>query len=370
MKRAYELVMKNATIPRTRHGLLTCLLCGVVACGGTGGAPLDDETDPTEDRSLDEPAVDSIFPCTEEGIRDAISTGGGPHAFSCDGPTTIRLEAGLVIDNDVALDGLGELTVHGDDQHRVLTVTEGASVKLRGLVVSGGEDCDGAAGIENHGVLTLDECAVVNNQGCQVGGIWNGETGWLILRDSVVSGNVGDGVGGIANDGTMNAIRTKLSGNRGRVGAFHNRHVLRVESGTVAENTGESAGGILNDELGLLLMRDAIVSGNSAEQVGGILNRDAKVAITRTTLTANEGGIVGALYSESQWAMSLVDSNIADNVGSVTGIHNEGGGSVTMSGTVILDQCAGVITSDGSNMMRDEGPTCGFDATKGDVKAL
>ena len=29
------------------------------------------------------------FPCTEQGILDAIALGGGPHTFACDGPTTV-----------------------------------------------------------------------------------------------------------------------------------------------------------------------------------------------------------------------------------------------------------------------------------------
>ena len=32
--------------------------------------------------------ITSLFPCTEQGIRDAIAEGGGPHFFACDGPTT------------------------------------------------------------------------------------------------------------------------------------------------------------------------------------------------------------------------------------------------------------------------------------------
>jgi len=60
-----------------------------------------------------------VFPCTEEGIRDAIAVGGGPHPFDCDGPTTVVTEAEIVIDSDVILDGEGNLTVDGNDDHRV-----------------------------------------------------------------------------------------------------------------------------------------------------------------------------------------------------------------------------------------------------------
>jgi len=53
--------------------------------------------------------------------------GGGPHFFACDGPTTVWTEAEIVIDNDVILDGEGELTVD-----RTLAVTN-STVSLKRL---------------------------------------------------------------------------------------------------------------------------------------------------------------------------------------------------------------------------------------------
>ena len=74
---------------------------GGAGAGGTGGGMGD------------------AFPCTEQGIRDAIAAGGGPHFFACDGTTPVVTQAEIAIDNDVILDGEGNLTVNGNDQHRV-----------------------------------------------------------------------------------------------------------------------------------------------------------------------------------------------------------------------------------------------------------
>ena len=52
-----------------------------------------------------------VFPCTEQGIRDAIAEGGGPHRFDCDGTDPVVTQAEIKIDNDVILDGEGKLTV-------------------------------------------------------------------------------------------------------------------------------------------------------------------------------------------------------------------------------------------------------------------
>ena len=62
------------------------------------------------------------FPCTEQGIRDAIAFGYGPNTFRCEGPTTVAAGSEIVIDNDVILDGEGDLRVSGDATHRVLSV--------------------------------------------------------------------------------------------------------------------------------------------------------------------------------------------------------------------------------------------------------
>jgi hypothetical protein len=111
------------------------------------------------------------FPCTEQGLRDAIAEGGGPHFFACDGPTTVLIEAEIVIDNDVILDGEGNLTVDGNDEalssfehRRVFSVATDITAELQGFTVSGGDShpLDGG-GIYNEGTLMLTNSTVSDN---------------------------------------------------------------------------------------------------------------------------------------------------------------------------------------------------------------
>ena len=74
---------------------------GTSGAGGTGGINLN------------------VWSCTEQGVRDAITFGGGPHTFACDGPTVVTTDAPIIIDNDVILDGEGNLTLDGNDDHRI-----------------------------------------------------------------------------------------------------------------------------------------------------------------------------------------------------------------------------------------------------------
>lgn len=175
-----------------------------------------------------------VFPCTEEGIRNAVAEGGGPHSFDCDGPATVVTEATIEIDNDVILDGQGKLTVDGNEDHRVFFVHEGVAAALIGFTVTRGrvrlvdiiESCAGApevfchpgngAGIKNHGALTLTNSTVtecfaqwqeVTTPGARFGGrgggIQNGLVGTMALTNSTVSGNTAVWGGGIDNDGSM-----------------------------------------------------------------------------------------------------------------------------------------------------------------------
>ncbi len=101
------------------------------------------------------------FACTEQGIRDAIAAGGGPHFFACDGPTTVVIEAALVFDNDVILDGEEELTVEGEEMHPMLEVTAESTVELRGFELANSLEFP-ASDIINFGMLTLTRGRLVH----------------------------------------------------------------------------------------------------------------------------------------------------------------------------------------------------------------
>ena len=215
-----------------------------------------------------------VFPCTEEGIRDAIAEGGGPHSFDCVGSTTVVTEATMEIDNDVILDGEGKLMVDGDEDHRVFFVSEGVAAELIGFTVTRGrvrlvdiiESCVGApgvlchpgngAGIKNHGALTLTNSSVTEcfapwqevttpgaRYGGRGGGIHNGLVGTMTLTNSTVSGNTAVWGGGIDNDGSMTMTDSVVSENRAAEwystggGGISNYGTLTLTNSVVMRNT-------------------------------------------------------------------------------------------------------------------------------------
>ena len=247
------------------------------------------------------------FPCTEQGIRDAIALGGGPHTFSCDGPTTVVTEAEISIDNNFILDGEGNLTVDGNGDHRVFSIAEGATAELDGLGVSGGRSGNGG-GIFNLGALTLTGSTVFGNAANSGGGVFNGfgtfpppsSRATLTLKNSTVSGNIqeggcGEGVCGV--------------------------------------------GGIFNLE-GTLTVTNSTVSGNDAPD---ILHWDG---------FPDDGFVVTA---------TIVSSTVA-NIANLDG-------AMTLTNTLVVDGCTsdrGTMTSAGHNI-ESPGDTCGFDQTTDQV---
>jgi hypothetical protein len=314
------------------------------------------------------------FPCTEQGVRDAIAAGGGPHRFACAGPTTVVTTSEIVIDNNVILEGGRNLTVDGDGDHRVFRVLPPYIVELRGLTVTNGA----AGGIYNQGTLTLRDCSVSRNNGLGTGGIWStGKS--LTLINSVVSGNTGDGHGGISARGTLTLTNSTVSDNVGLTGGiaiypefiedFEIGGDLTLTNSTVSGNTGVHAGGISTG--GTAQLTNSTVSGNAAageqlsDRAGGISNYGT-LTLTNSTVSGNAAADSGSPGLGStggilNWGtLVLAHSALTANTGVIDdGIRNHD--AATLTNSVVDGDCGGaLVTSNGQNI-ESPGDTCGFD---------
>ena len=353
-----------------------------------------------------------VFPCTEEGIRDAIAEGRGPHTFDCDGATTVVTEATIEIDNDVILDGEGKLMVDGNEDHRVFFVHEGVATELIGFTVTRGRlrsvditerDFNGGC-IRNEGVLalassTVTECSApfqesltpTGRRGGRGGGIHNGGT--MTLTNSTVSGNTAVWGGGIDSSGVMTMTNSMVSENSAdeweyynEGGGIANSGTLTLPNSAVLRNTSnQGVGGIVNT--GTLTLTDSAVSENSADNVGGIDNYTV-LMVVNSTVSDNLAHSGGGGISNATWAVTtVVNSTVSGNVGGIGGIANRGesvelvnvtvsrnigrvGGLendaydieplMTLTNTLVDNDCWGIMTSKGHNI-ESPGNTCGFD---------
>jgi len=254
--------------------------CTDDACDLTTGMctnrPFDDGTDCGDGAGTCQAgSCMGTFACTEQGIRDAIAIGGGPHTFACVGPTIVVTEAEIVIDKDVVLDGEGDLIVDGDEDHRVFSVPQGVTAKLRRFVVTNGSlpVNENGGGILNHGILTLTSTAVSKNSAYGGGGIANLDGATLTMTNCTVSGNTAVGAGGIWNEASRGSPNSTLT----------------MINSTVSGNTAEYDGGLSSGQLGTVTMINCTVTGNTGtDGVGGIWNYvHATLTMINCTVTDN-----------------------------------------------------------------------------------
>ncbi len=281
----------------------------------------------------------SVLPCTEQGIRNAVAAGGGPYRFECDGPTTVVTDAELVIDNDVTLDGEGNLRIDGNGEHRVLHVPKGVTANLAGLSITGG-NADGGGGLWNLGALTMTGCTVSGNLAFEGGGIVNQGDGVLSLVQSTVLGNHAsrDGGGGIVN---LTAAMT-------------------ITGSTVSANTTTGIGGGILQVGGSetsLTITDSTVSGNRSSGSGGGIQSFAKLTMKNSTVSDNEVGYGNGGGISASGAVALTNSTISGNraLGDCSPNVGNGGGifmsdetltttNTTLSGNVAVNAGGGVYS--------------------------
>jgi len=290
--------------------------------------------------------TDTVMPCSEQGIRNAVAAGGGPYTFDCDSETRIVTKGEILIDKDVILEGGGEMIVDGDRNHRVFSIAQGATVELGGFVITRGVATDGrqdvpeGAGIANHGTLKLADCALEDNGPEEAdgdtgpvqpevrgAGIFN--DGMLTLVNTTVVQNVGFSGGGIWNDGNLAVTESHVFLNVAiddEGGGLHNTKAgtATLTRSTVEANSANGGGGISND--GMLTVAQSQVSGNEVgERGGGILNNGI-LTLSEAELANNHAGETGGGVENAEGGMlTLRDSTVSWNQADLAGgIYNAG----------------------------------------------
>ena len=333
--------------------------------------------------------IASVFPCTEEGIREAIGEGGGPHAFSCNGPTTVVTQEEIVIENDVILNGLDNLTIDGNDDHRVFSVSSEVTVELFRMSITGGHGDDGG-GIRNNGRLWLTSSSVSGNTAdYNGGGIYNDWASESILVDSTVSGNSAGNGAGIMNYRTLTLSGSSVSGNTamwdgGGIWSSSDTQVALIDS-MVSGNTSEWAGGgvhsggrlmVTNSSVsgntavggggGIhcidLTMTNSTVSGNTTDASGGGITHWGTSTVTNSTVSGNVAAETGGGIL-NWWNLTLINTTLSGNT-AATGGNIGGGNNVMLSNTLIDGDCElengyEPVTLGGN--LESPGDTCGLD---------
>jgi hypothetical protein len=286
-----------------------CTANGVCADGICDATPVADGT-PCGDSAGACQQGSCRVACSEQGIRDAIAAGGGPYTFDCDGPTTIATEATISIDNDVQLDGEGNILLESPDilggppGHSLLDVVEGGNAALRGIALHGGIQ------IVNDGSLLLANVSVSGVGAPKTGGAII-SSGQLTVVDSEVLRNK-------AVTGTDITSRGKLTliGSTVQAVQAYGRDLI-VDSLVVRRLKAGGETDVVNSTL------------------GQVTNYAGRITIVNSTLTT------GRIYRDEVPAI-------------------QGNEQTSIRGSVIIGHCDPEVVSNGYNI-ESFGDTCGFD---------
>ncbi|MEM9731017.1 MAG: right-handed parallel beta-helix repeat-containing protein [Myxococcota bacterium] len=202
-------------------------------------------------------------------------------------------EATIDIDNDVWLDGEGNLTVDGNRDHTVFSVPASSTVTISGMTITRGRALAVGGGIFNEGDLVVMDSEISDNaSGDIAGGIYSLD-GALTLSNTLVTRNEATRGAGLLVFGDVEITESTITANVG--GGIHSSSRLLVRDSTIADNNGEFAG-------------------------GGVHNaRDASFFDSR--ITGNEAPLGGGIYSVGRLSLfeTTVDGNIADQGGGIYG---------------------------------------------------
>jgi hypothetical protein len=248
-----------------------------------------------------------------------------------------------------------------------------ATLTLNNCVVTGNTAATAGGGISSGappgpsaGMLTLNSTRVTNNVAQGVGGGGGGgilnHNGTAVVNNSLVSGNVGPGGGGIASGngngglgggGTLTVTSSQITGNianagpDGGAGGIANGGTLDLIASSVSGNqaVGGAGGGILNH--GVETIIGSVISGNAAPNDtqgnqgvgGGIFNGNFGVpghgltTIIASQVTRNQAGLGGGIASGAVGGdSSLTIANTTVSLNNVSGDQSGGGGIANLSG--------------------------------------
>ena len=284
----------------------------------------------------------------------------------------------------MTINGTGEanLTIQRDSaapNFRVFSSLAPA-LTLTGMTVSGGNISGNGGGIEATGTLTLDHVVLSGNRATGVGGGIHMAPGFLMVRNSTITGNTstgssGGGVrvygGSLLVENSTISNNSSAGGNGGGglyfggtasatppIGFTANTLVIRNStvsgnSTTTTSSLGGGGIGVINFT-GTLLVQNSVVSGNSAAtNGGGISLHYGTVTVQNSTISGNTTGTLGGGISVfgSNTTVNVQNSTIAGNTAGVPsgailtasggGIAvNSGNGPITIQNSTIVGNTA------------------------------
>jgi len=127
---------------------------------------------------------------------------------------------------------------------------------------------------------------------------------------------------------------TLVNGGAASGGAINNAGALTVNQCTLADNSAASGAGVYNT--GVLTVNQSTLSGNSATQ-GAAIDNESLLTVNQSTLSGNAANAGGGIFNDGAATLTLFNSIVAGNSGSVgADLDNVSGGVGTFAGANLL----------------------------------
>ncbi len=212
-------------------------------------------------------------------LRQALNDLGSGEEITFDADYTITLASRITIDKSLTMTGRGAQNTivqananPNTATYSVFAIDNGHTVNMSGITIRHGQ-----TGCFNSGTLTMNDCAITGNRGEGVGGILNIAGGILTVNNSTISGNSATQTnafsgGGIYTYGTTiltnctianNSIASEHFWSAGGVGK-HNAD-LTMTNCTIANNTAvDGAGGYASVGTGTVYIKNSMIANNAS----------------------------------------------------------------------------------------------------------
>ncbi len=280
--------------------------------------------------------------CTVSALAAAV-TAGGSITFDC-GPDPVTLAGGpYTVNGNLRIDGAGQITLDGQNAHRLFLVNGDADLALVNLTLTNGRTSASGGAIFNQGVLTLDTVTIRDSQANgsdSAGGAIYNQDGTLYVQGSTLLGNSAQAEGGGISSalGTTTIYNSLIEGNEAdSIGGILSTGALFVRNSTVVDNRARiKVGGGIGVRDGTALIEGSLIQGNWGASGGGGLfigqNHSATVTVRDSRILDNEadqsfaGSLGGGIYSGAILTLErvTVDGNRSYSAGGLYQTGNLG----------------------------------------------
>jgi hypothetical protein len=245
-------------------------------------------------------------------LRSAITNAASGAVITFDpslSGATITLGNTLTINTNLTIDASalpGGLQINGNGSVEIFNVASTTiTVFLNSLTITNGYGSESGGGINNVGVLTLNQCTLSGNGATYVGGGGILNEGTLTLNQCTLSGNIAGNYYGVAE---------------GKGGGIYNIDLLTLNQCTLSGNSAYTGGGIYNNFESTLTLNQCTLSGNSAtgnvdhDGGGGIYINRGYLALTNTIVAGNSGSPGADIYYVDAFGVTYGGSNLVQSV--------------------------------------------------------